>query len=103
SQLNVTWRSNSMAWITCILYVEWIKKVFGPTVKKYLLEKNLPLKALLVINNFAHPPGFEDNLSEEFEFLKVKLLLPNTTPILQPVYQQVVSNFKKLYAKTLFQ
>ena len=35
SQLNVMWRSNSKAWVTHILFVEWINKVFGPSVKKY--------------------------------------------------------------------
>ncbi|XP_030179530.1 tigger transposable element-derived protein 1-like [Lynx canadensis] len=104
SQLNVMWRSNSKAWVTRMLFIEWINEVFGPAVKKYLLEKNLPLKALLVMDNApAHPPGFEDDLLEEFEFIKGKFLPPNTTPILQPMDQQVISNFKKLYIKALFQ
>nr|XP_033807654.1 tigger transposable element-derived protein 1-like [Geotrypetes seraphini] len=104
SQLNVMWRSNSKAWVTRILFIEWINEVFGPAVKKYLLEKKLPLKVLLIMDNGpAHPPGLEDNLLEEFEFIKVKFLPPNTTPLLQPMDQQVISNFKKLYAKALFQ
>ena len=104
SQLSVMWRSNSKAWVTRILFVEWINEVFGPAVKKYLLEKNLPLKVLLVMDNApAHPPGLEDDLLEEFEFIKVKFLPPNTTPLLQPMDQQVISNFKKLYTKALFQ
>jgi hypothetical protein len=104
SQLNVMWRSNSKAWITRILFVEWINEVFGPAVKKYLLEKNFPLKVLLVVDNApAHPPNLEDDLLEEFEFIKIKFLPPNTTPLLQPMDQQVISNFKKLYTKSLFQ
>ena len=71
-----------------ILFVEWINEVFGPAVKKYLLEKNLPLKVLLVMDNApAHPSGLEDDLLEEFEFIKVKFLPPNTTPLLQPMDQ----------------
>jgi len=104
SQLSVLWRSNSKAWITRILFVEWINEVFGPAVKKYLLEKNLPLTVLLVMDNaHAHPPGLEDDLLEEFEFIKVKFLPPNITPLLQPMDRQVISNFKKLYTKALFQ
>ena len=104
SQLSVMWRSNSKAWVTRILFVEWINEVFRPAVKKYLLEKNLPPKILLVMDNApAHPPGLEDDLLEEFEFIKVKFLPPNTTPLLQPMDQQVISNFKKLYTKALFQ
>ncbi|KAM6168259.1 tigger transposable element-derived protein 1-like [Erethizon dorsatum] len=104
SQFNVMWRSNSKALVTRIFFIEWINEVFGPAVKKYLLEKNLPLRALLVMDNApAHPPGFENDLLEELKFIKVKFLPPNTTPILQPMDQQVISNFKKLYTKALFQ
>ena len=81
TQLNVMWRSNSKAWITRILFVEWINKVFSPAVKKYLAENNLPLKVLLVMDNApAHPPGLED-LLEGFKFIKVNFLPPNTTPL----------------------
>ena len=85
------------------MLIEWISKVFSPPVKKYLLEKNLPLKALLVMDNAPAPaPGLGDDLLEEFEFTKVKFLPPNTS-IFQPIDQQVISNFKKLYAKVLLQ
>ena len=33
----------------------------------------------------------------------MKFLPPNTTPLIQPVDQQVILDFKKLYTKTLFQ
>ncbi|XP_010614848.1 tigger transposable element-derived protein 1-like [Fukomys damarensis] len=104
SQFNIMCRSNSKALLTRVFFIEWINEVFGPAVKKYLLEKNLPLRALLVMGNApAHPPGFEDDLLEEFQFMKVKFLPPNTTPTLQPMDQQVISDFKKLYTKALFQ
>lgn len=102
-KLNVLWRANAKAWVTRQFFVEWVNLVFGPSVKRYLEEKNLPLKSLLILDNApAHPPGLEDDLLEEFSFIKVLYLPPNTTPILQPIDQQVISNFKKLYTKHLF-
>ncbi|KAI3361607.1 hypothetical protein L3Q82_013745, partial [Scortum barcoo] len=79
-------------------FVAWVNLVFGPVDKKYLQEKNLPLQALLVLDNApAYPPNLEDDILEEFKFIKVLYLPPNTAPILQPMDQQVISNFKKLF------
>ena len=104
NRLNVMWRANSKAWVTQQFFIEWVNKVFGPSVKKYLKENNLPLKALLVLDNApAHPSGLEDTLMKEFQFIKIEFLPPNTTPLLQPLDQQVIANFKKLYTKALFQ
>ncbi|KII70500.1 Tigger transposable element-derived protein 1 [Thelohanellus kitauei] len=84
-------------------FVEWINLVFGPSVKKYLQEKNLPVQALLILDNSpAHPPNLQDDILEEFKFIKVLYLPPNTTPIMQPMDQQGISNFKKLYTRHLF-
>ncbi|XP_015437248.1 PREDICTED: tigger transposable element-derived protein 1-like [Dufourea novaeangliae] len=89
-KLQVMWRANPKAWVTRKFFVEWINLVFGPSVKKYLQENNLPMQALLVLDNVpAHPPNLEDDLLEEFKFINVLYLPPNTTPILQPMDQQV--------------
>uniref|UniRef100_UPI00358F0D9F tigger transposable element-derived protein 1-like isoform X2 n=1 Tax=Myxine glutinosa TaxID=7769 RepID=UPI00358F0D9F len=102
-KLQVMWRANAKAWVTRQFFVEWVNLVFGPAIKKYLLENNLPLQALLVLDNApAHPPNLEDDILEEFKYIKVLYLPANTTPILQPMDQQVISNFKKLFTKHLF-
>ncbi|XP_043259296.1 tigger transposable element-derived protein 1-like [Colletes gigas] len=98
------WRSNKKAWVTRDIFTDWINEVFGPSVKKYLLEMNLPLHVLLVMDNApAHPPSLQNDLLEEYNFIKIQFLPPNTTPLLQPMDQQVISNFKKLYTKALFE
>jgi len=69
----------------------------APSVKKYLQENNLPLKCLFVTDNApAHPPGLADELMEELDFITVEFLPPYTTPLTQPMDQQVISKFKKL-------
>ncbi|BFZ12502.1 hypothetical protein BsWGS_15541 [Bradybaena similaris] len=98
-KILVLWRANAKAGF----FVEWVNLVFSPSVKQYLEENNLPLKSLLILDNApAHPSRLEDNILEDFSFIKVLYLPPNTTPILQPMDQQVISNFKKLYVKHLF-
>ncbi|XP_068233335.1 tigger transposable element-derived protein 1-like [Palaemon carinicauda] len=89
--LSVFWKSNAKAWITTTIYIEWINVCFGPAVKNYLEENDLPLKCLLVLENTpAHPPGLEDIIHPDFSFIKVLYQLPNTTHFLQPMDQQLV-------------
>uniref|UniRef100_A0A3P9DK91 HTH CENPB-type domain-containing protein n=1 Tax=Maylandia zebra TaxID=106582 RepID=A0A3P9DK91_9CICH len=100
-RLEVMWRSNPKAWVTRQFFVEWVNLVFGPAVKKFLEENELPMKCPLIIDN-AHPSGLEDDILEEFSFIKVLFLPPNTTPLLQPMDQQVTSNLKRPYTKHMF-
>jgi hypothetical protein len=62
------------------------------------------LKALLEMDNTpGHPQGLEEDLNAECGFIQVTFLPPNTTLLIQPMDQQVISNFKKLYIKAPFQ
>ncbi|XP_064107217.1 tigger transposable element-derived protein 1-like [Macrobrachium nipponense] len=98
-KLPVMWRANPKARVMRLLFTEWENLCFGPTVKKFLEEKCIPIKCLLVLDNApAHPPGLEEDILVEYFFIKVLYFPPNTTPLLQ----QVISNFKKLYMKHLF-
>ncbi|XP_069167432.1 tigger transposable element-derived protein 1-like [Procambarus clarkii] len=104
TRLNVMWRSNKRSWVTQIFFSEWVNDVFGPTVRNYLVDKQLPLKALLVLDNApAHPRQLQDDLFPENQFITIKFLPPDTTPLLQPMDQQVIANFKKLYMKALLE
>lgn len=58
--------------------------MFAPKPKKFIKGIALSLKCILLMDNVTtHPP--------------VKFILPNTTPILQSMDGQIISNFKKLY------
>ena len=93
SKLPVMWRGNTKAWMTRQFFVEWIHKVFAPSVKKYLQDKKLPLKCLLVLDNApTHFTGLKNDLVDKFNFIQVKYLPPSTTPLIQPMDQQVIAN-----------
>ena len=65
---------------------------FATSVKKYLQVKGLPLRCLMLLDNApAHPPGLEEDLVKEFDFIQATFFPANTTPILQPIDQQVNS------------
>ena len=98
SKLPVMWRANAKAWVTQQFFNEWMHEVLAPCMKKYLQDKGLPLKCLLLLDNAPfHPPGLETDLVKESDFIEVKFLPPNTTPISQPIDQQVTSNHKNLH------
>ena len=83
SKLSVMWRGNTKAWVTRQFFVEWMHGVFATSVKKYLQDKNLPLKCLLVLDNApTYSSGLENDLVDKFNFIQVKYLPPNTTPLI---------------------
>nr|XP_057913058.1 tigger transposable element-derived protein 1-like [Doryrhamphus excisus] len=103
-KLNVMWRSNPKALVTRQFFSEWFQEVFAPSVGEFLTEKNIPLKVLLVLDAaLAQPTGLGEDWSSEHDFITVRFLPPNTSTLLQPMDQHVISNFKKLYTKALFQ
>nr|XP_053630498.1 WD repeat and HMG-box DNA-binding protein 1-like [Cherax quadricarinatus] len=80
-------------WATRSLLLEWLHKSFAPTARKYLADNLLP---------DGQCTGTPSNMNIEYDFIKVKFISHNATPLLQPMDQQVISNFKKLYTKGLF-
>ncbi|GFV67357.1 zinc finger MYM-type protein 1 isoform X2 [Trichonephila clavipes] len=80
-----------------------IYKVYAPNIKDYLDTKDLPLNALLLLDN---APGYtkdlKDNLLMDFPRLTVQFLPPNTTSLIHPMDQEVMAAFKKLYISPMF-
>ena len=56
-----------------------------------------------ILSVAAHPQDLDDDIPEGFCFIKMKFLPPNSTPILQTMDQQVISNVKTFYARALCQ
>lgn len=95
SKLPVMWRSDTRAWLPRQCFTELVHEVL------YLKEKKLALRYLLIMDIApAHSPDLENDLTD---FINIKFLPPNTAPLLQPMDKQVITTFKKLDTKFLFQ
>uniref|UniRef100_A0A3Q1BQ93 DDE-1 domain-containing protein n=1 Tax=Amphiprion ocellaris TaxID=80972 RepID=A0A3Q1BQ93_AMPOC len=90
--LPVYWMHNAKAWMTKALNLDWFKQCFIPEVKRYLREKGLDFKVLLLLDNAG---GHADDLS--YDGVQIEFLPPNTTSLIQPLDQGIIRAFKALY------
>ncbi|KAF6323389.1 hypothetical protein mRhiFer1_008367 [Rhinolophus ferrumequinum] len=70
------------------------------TKEEKSLPGHKPMKDRLTL---LSPPRLGRRVDGRVQFYQCKVLPPNTTPLIQPMDQQVISNFKKFYTKALFQ
>ena len=61
--LPIHYYAQKNAWMTQALFTDWFHKVFVPYVQQDLKSKNLPPKAILVLDNAPSHP--EDHLKSE--------------------------------------
>ncbi|CAK9816146.1 Tigger transposable element-derived protein 1 [Anthophora plagiata] len=98
STLSVIWESNKKSWITMKIFQDWFTELFCPSVKRYCEIKKLEQRGLLLIDN---APSHPTNLSDLTTCIPVEVvsLPPNTTALIQPMNQGVISNFKAYYLR----
>ncbi|XP_065265437.1 tigger transposable element-derived protein 1-like [Emys orbicularis] len=85
--LPVFWQSNKKAWVTAALFLDWFHECLILEVKRYIEEKGLDFKVLLIVDN---APGHPVALRFAHNDVEVVFLPPNTTSILQPLDQGVI-------------
>lgn len=94
--LPVIYRSQTSSWMNCEIFKEWFFDYFVPGVTKYLKACNLPIKAVLLIDNApSHPEASELTKGN----ITVKFFPPNVTALVQPMDQGVLQNIKKVYKR----
>lgn len=98
--LPVFWKSNKSAWVNKINFQEWFLQSFIPEVKNFLTKKNLAFKILLLLDNAAVHSNSLQTLDPNVEVI---FLPPNTTSLIQPMDQSVISTFKAYYVKRVMQ
>jgi hypothetical protein len=74
--------------VTTTIFEDLFSHHFVSEVKKYCADNNLPFKALLILFNApGHPPILQQHHSN----IEIVFLPPNTTALLQRMYQGVIA------------
>ena len=92
--LPMYWRVKRKAWVTSELFMDWFHNCFVPQVERYLAGKNLSFKVLMLLDNAS---GHPTDLNGAHPNVEVMFLPPNTTSLIQPLDQGVISTFKTDY------
>ncbi|XP_055850447.1 tigger transposable element-derived protein 1-like [Episyrphus balteatus] len=99
-EMPIEYKSSMNAWMTKYIFKEWFFKSFVVQVKKHCEEQNLPLKALLIIDNAPCHPS-----AEELRYLNgdicTMFLPPNVTALVQPLDQNGIRITKLHYKSNL--
>ncbi|KFD64056.1 hypothetical protein M514_10180 [Trichuris suis] len=99
SSLGVYYRYSKRGWMTAQVCLDIFSNAYANDIKKYLNEKNLAFKVLVITDSASsHPPmiaGLDPNV--HFVFLPAR-----TTSLLQPLDQGVIGAFKAYYLRRTF-
>lgn len=98
NSLPVRYLSQTKAWMTENIFIEWFHSDFVPKVSNFLVSKGLEPKAMLLVDN-APPHGCNEIKSADGK-IKLYFLPPNTTSMIQPMDQGVIESLKRNYRKS---
>ena len=87
------WNENS-AMMTADIFLDWFQNQFISTVEKYLSDKRLPSKVILLLDSAPVHPKIIENLHPN---IKVLYFPSNTSCHLQPINLYLVKMFKANY------
>lgn len=96
--LPVKYYSQKNAWMSSDIFKEWFFKEFVPQTEQFLKSKNLPRKAILLLDNATCHPD-EDELKDRE--IKIMFLPPNVTSLCQPMDQGTLEAMKRNYRRNL--
>ena len=98
-RLNVSWLTSKKGYMSAKLSMDWFNDHFVPQVEKYCEESNVRFNILLILDN---APGHSPLIRTANPNVRVEFLPPNTTSLIQPLDQEVISVVKATYSKCQF-
>lgn len=98
--LPVDYFNQTRGWMDQSIFKQWFDKVFVVEVRKHLKAKNLPEKAVLLIDNAPSHPSTSVLKSTDGKFFAM-FLPPNVTALIQPMDQGVIASMKRQYRTKL--
>ncbi|XP_071633970.1 jerky protein homolog-like [Temnothorax longispinosus] len=96
--LPVYYTHQRSAWMNNNIFESWFKNEFVPQVTSFLQKRNLPLKALLLLDNASCHSSAE---TLHINDITAYYLPPNTTSLIQPLDQGIIENVKRRYRSRL--
>ncbi|XP_046686190.1 jerky protein homolog-like [Homalodisca vitripennis] len=98
--LPTMYRHQRSAWMDGQTFKEWFFDEFVRVVEAYLKKKNLPRKAILLMDNAPSHPDASELVSGD---IKAVFSPPNVTSLIQPLDQGVLEAMKRHYRRRLLQ
>lgn len=96
--LPVFYRNQSSAWMSESIFKNWFFHQFVPEVEKFLKSKNLPRKAILILDNATTHPDVQYLQDKD---ITAMFLPPNVTSLCQPMDQGALAALKRRYRRKL--
>ena len=95
--LPVYWYANSKGWMTGAVFGDYFKNKLHRELEVYCNKENIPFKILLIVDNAPSHPAYLADISNN---IKIVFLPPNTTSLIQPCDQGIISTFKAYYLRS---
>ncbi|XP_068246164.1 tigger transposable element-derived protein 1-like isoform X1 [Palaemon carinicauda] len=96
---SVYWRSSKKSCITSTISQDWLLNCFVPDARRKCLQDGREFKVILTQDNCQAHPSILNGLHPN---VRVVFLPPNTTSLLKPLSQEIITCVKAFYHQTVF-